>query len=212
MMHANLCSLPFPARAANAVFVSLGNVHTITAALAALPAGRVVAVDIAGAGQWATPAVLTRLTALSRLSLGGQTQLSSDELLEQCLQPLKQLQDVGLYSCSLTTVPAPLSRCTLLTSLHLNGNELEGGWQHLQPLAQLKFLSLAGTTGAFESLRHLSRLIGLELTLTGDVAASSRHLTALRLLQRLFMDECGLSEVPAAVSSLSITHSPVPQL
>ena len=87
----------------------------------------------------------------------------------------------------LVAVPAALSCCTQLTRLDLAYNELADGWQHLQPLTQLRHLLLISAN---------------------DLAAGSHHLAALRLLRWLDLSQCGLAEVPAAVSALTaLQHS-----
>lgn len=160
----------------------LGRLDAVRADLAALPAGQVVAIGRRWRSDlWALPATLTRLTALTRLHMSGQNQLNDSRLLGQILQPLALLRELGLSDSELAAIPAALSCCTQLTRLDLDYNELADGWQHLQPLTQLQHLVLTGA--------H-------------DLAAGSHHLAALRLLRWLDLSQCGLAEVPAALSAL----------
>lgn len=192
--------------------------------LAALPAGHVVAIRGYAVEQWAAPAVLALLTALTELRLFRQTQLSNGSQLEQILQRLAQLRHLTIFDCQLAAIPAALSSCTQLASLNLDGSRLAAGWQHLQPLAQLQHLVLSGTdhlpaslgqltqlqhlvlSGAADlpaSLGQLTQLTHLELERCSNVPAVSHQLSALHRLQSLQLSECGLAEVPAAVSGLT---------
>lgn len=175
----------------------------IPADLAAAPAGQLVAIRRWTLHQWAAPAVLARLTALTELQLCHQTQLGSGSSLEQILQPLAQLRDLSITTCQLAAIPAALSGCTQLTHLSLSDNLLAGGWQHLQALLQLRHLSLSGTDHLPASLPQLPQLTHLDLERCGNVPAFCNHLSALRLLQCVDLTHCDLTEVPAAVSALT---------
>lgn len=132
-----------------------------------------------------------------------QTHLSSGSSLEEILQPLTQLRALHLSHCGLKALPAALSRCTLVTSLSIDHNQLAGGWQYLEPLAQLQRLWLGGTAHIPSSLQRLTQLTYLILGGSTNVAAGSHHLTALRMLRYLDLSRCSLVGVPAAVSALT---------
>ncbi len=193
----------FPAHAALVAYNLSGSAQSIQADLAALPAAHVVAIQQWSMDQWAAPAVLSPMTALARLHLSYQIQLSRGSGLEQILQPLVQLRHLSAKSCQLAAVPAPLSGCTQLTRLDLSDNFLIGGWQHLQPLAQLQHLSLGCTAKLPVSQPLPTQLTRLDLLHCSNVPAGSRQLTALRLLRHLDLSECRLTDVPSAVSTLT---------
>lgn len=185
-------------------YLLCGTASQIHAGLASLPAGQVVAIRHEPAyAPWAVPAALTALTALTRLPLSRQTQLSDGSALDEILQPLVQLKELSLDHCRLAAVPAALSRCAQLTSLNLNNNALAGGWEHLQPLSRLQTLWMCDAADVSASLAYITGLSWLDLARCGNVPAASRHLAGLRLLSFLNLTSCGLAEVPAAVSALT---------
>ncbi len=175
----------------------------VQADLAALPAGHVVAIRGWKAEKWATTAVLAPLTALTELQLGYQAQLNDGNQLVQILQPLGQLRNLSMTVCQLTAVPAAVSCCTQLVHLDLGRNELAGGWQHLQPLVQLQYLSLSHAAQLPTSMPLLPQLTRLDLSYCGTVPAFSDQSAALHRLRALDLTMCFLTEVPAAVAALT---------
>lgn len=206
-MRAPAPCLPHALLAALIAYSLAGRAQQVQADLAALPAGRVVAIRHWTLEQWAAAAVLARLTALTQLQLSHQAQLSRGSQLEHILQPLVQLRELCITDCRLPAVPAALSCCTQLVHLDLSSNLLAGGWQHLQPLAQLQRLDVCDTAHLPASLQQLTQLTRLDLARCGNVPAVSPHLAALRLLQALNLTQCGLTAVPAAVSALTALTS-----
>lgn len=157
------------------------------------------------------PAVLSELTALTALAVGGNPigywDTGTSSL--QYLQPLARLADLDLHNCSLRELPAALAQLTALTRLDLAANQrLTGGtaagWQHLRPLRQLRELSAAccGLQQLPPDFSALTALTRLSLASNDGLKGGWEHLQPLQQLADLSLDNCGLREVPEGLSHL----------
>ncbi len=143
----------------------------------------------------AIPAALSCCTQLASLSLDGSRLAAG----WQHLQPLAQLQHLVLSGTD--HLPASLGQLTQLQHLVLSGTaHLPAS---LGQLTQLQHLVLRGAADLPASLGQLTQLTHLELERCSNVPAVSHQLSALHRLQSLQLSECGLAEVPAAVSGLT---------
>ncbi|KAL4853197.1 LRR receptor-like serine/threonine-protein kinase GSO1 [Chlorella vulgaris] len=194
---------------------------TATAPLAALQ--RVGTMSLCSCSLTAVPEELSALTALTWLDLSDNRQLVGGW---QHLAPLIRLRRLELFGCrsaaerqqalglpaltylglsynGLVALPQQVSALTALVSLDLAGNsELDGGWQHLQPLTQLRDLDLFGCNLAAvpEQLTALAALTELDLTGHKQLAGGWQHLLQLRALN---LSHCGLTALHEQLSLLT---------
>lgn len=105
----------------------------------------------------------------------------------------------ALSGCDLTTLPAVLVMLTVLTHLGLSGNsKLAVGWQHLQPLTQLRDLDLS-------SCYLTALVVTCYLTVVPKQVSALTGLTRLDLSRNRQLHNdllaCGLTAVPEELST-----------
>ncbi|KAL4425475.1 hypothetical protein ABPG75_009491 [Micractinium tetrahymenae] len=138
---------------------------------------------------------LSGLTALTRLAvshdwLSDLPTAPPGPLDTAGLDALARLRNLSLAGNFHHAVPPQLSALRRLTALHLNGNMLVGGWEHLLPLQQLAHLdltacNLAAVPAAFSALASLTRL---DLRGNPHITGGWEHLQHLALLRKLVRD------------------------
>jgi len=180
------------------------------------PLEQLTRLDLDACGLAEIPDALTTLTTLRHLSLcwndgcvGGTQRLAA----------LTRLTCLVLEGCLLREVPAALAACTALQQLDLGSNRLSDSvslGQALDPLRQLTMLSLQGcpVQQLPAAVSTLTALRSLDLSLTLNNVGNVRlqlggleHLAPLCHLEELGLRERCLTELPAAVGSLTALRS-----
>lgn len=123
----------------------------------------------------ASAAILSDMSTLSFLSLNATT--LSDEFLEH-LEPLPQLEDLGLRGTKVTTVGMKyMSRHPQLRKLHLYHTDVDdSGVEHLvvcQSLTSIGLSSTKVTNGVFKHLEKLPNLTDADLTANQPVTTDA---------------------------------------
>ncbi|KAI3426229.1 hypothetical protein D9Q98_008605 [Chlorella vulgaris] len=171
------------------------------------------------------PAATSNLTALTRLALGPDVKLlrlpweqGTEEGEEEVdhlpsrlsvhhLGPLQQLRQLSLCKRDIGGIAEELLSLPALAGLQaLRLEQLDRGWQHLQPLntlLQSLHLPYCGLTAIPEHVSVLTALTRLDLP-NNSLERGWEHLQPLKpLLQRLNLAYCGLTAVPEHVSVLT---------
>ncbi|GAB4821279.1 hypothetical protein N2152v2_008325 [Parachlorella kessleri] len=126
---------------------------------------------------------------------------------------LRSLTRLALRSCSLMSLPEPLSQLQQLQELELGGNPLvPEGWEPLASLRQLSRLDLCGCSlkglpqqlSATQSLQDLVLRDNFSLGWGSDGGdAALEPLRWCTTLTRLQMERCGLRKVPTQLMALA---------